>query len=123
TGRGGRKVKRSTELDDLLALPQPAAEWSRVREEAIRANGGANLEAQLRALAANPHKRSDQRLKAIRFLLPEFGELPDQFVTSLARDKVPEIRGQAAFLLGIRRGNDGVGLLIKLLGDADPFVR
>src|SRR4051812_7947911 len=61
--RGSRRVKRSTDLDDLLALPQPAAEWSRVREEAIRAHAGPDLEMQLRSLAANSHKPVEQRVR------------------------------------------------------------
>ena len=122
-GRGSRKIKRSSDLEDLLALPQPAAEWSRVREEAIRTNGGSDLEAQLRTLALSRHKPLEQRLKALRFVLAEFPELPDQFITSLAHDKIPEIRGQAAFLLGIRSREDSVDLLTKLLADNDPFVR
>src|SRR5207302_3314 len=121
--RSSRRIKRSTDLDDLLALPQPAAEWSRVREQAIRAHAGPDLELQLRTLTANTHKPVEQRLKALRFLLPGFSELPEQFVQSLARDKTPQLRGQAAFLLGIRQRPGATPLLLKLLADSDPFVR
>lgn len=111
-------------VQQLLSLPQPAAEWSRLREESIRSTGGSELQTQLQLLAANRRKPLDQRLKAIRFLFASFAELPESFIKVLAGDRTPEIRSQAAHLLGIREPQNGVVPLIeRLLNDSDPFVR
>jgi putative heme-binding domain-containing protein len=118
-----RNSRKADPLQELLSLPQPGAEWSRVREEAIRSHGGADLEMQVRAVAANKGRPLEHRLRAIRLLESNFAALSDEFIELLARDKVPEVRGQAAYLLGIRGKNDSVPLLCKMAGEGDPFVR
>src|SRR4051794_1823504 len=68
-GSKRRRIVPGAMLSQLLSLPRPGAEWSRTREEAIRAAGGPELTVQLRLLAANPAKPIDIRLAALRYLL------------------------------------------------------
>jgi len=111
-------------LDDLLALPQPSSESSRLRREEIREALGKDYEAGLEKIAADPAADLPRRLRATRYLASRFAEIPHEFVVRLAGDGAPEIRGTAAWLLGIQRRKEGATLLAtKFLQDADPFVR
>ncbi|MBI2927811.1 MAG: HEAT repeat domain-containing protein [Verrucomicrobia bacterium] len=142
-------------LVEVLALPQIGSEWSRNREERIRnlmaqemfkRHAGGPLEDRLREVALSRSQAMDKRLRAIRLLAANFAELPQVFVNRLSKDANPEIRAQAAWLLGLRSGrgeipamirrpaygggegarfgrNDEVPSLTALLDDQDPFVR
>ncbi|MCH2183969.1 MAG: HEAT repeat domain-containing protein [Mariniblastus sp.] len=123
----GLAVNRQMSLQQLLSLPQPSAEWSRVHEQQIMAQLGDDATALLQAAATHqrPHEGLSlrQRLRAIRYLATEFGALDNKFLQTIASDELPEIRGQAAWLSGIRGEDTDCQLLINLLADADPFVR
>jgi putative heme-binding domain-containing protein len=110
-------------LDRLISLPQPMAEWSRLEEERIRNQIGATGDQQLQALALDSKEPLAKRLRAVRMVAPAFARLPDDFLASLAQDKCPEIRGQAAWLVSLRLRTDEVPLLLRLSKDKDPFVR
>jgi putative heme-binding domain-containing protein len=120
----GRKGEgRRERLDDLLVLPQPASEWSRLRESALRDALGNDADASIRNAAMDAKRAVQQRLRAIRLLAPHYTELPETLVKRLAKDTSPEIRGQAAWLIGIRMRTDETSTLLKLLVDKDAFVR
>jgi putative heme-binding domain-containing protein len=110
-------------VDTLLDLPQPGSEWCRLREEEIRKALGADCDARLKAAALDPAGDLRRRLRALRLLAPGFAELPQGFLEGLARDRAPEIRGQAAWLSGIRGKGAAASLLLVLIDDEDPFVR
>jgi len=140
-------------LDTLLSLPQPASEWSRLREVALRGALGKDAETLLQKTALNRKQPLQKRLRAIRLLAPEFINLHDTFLQRLAMDISPEIRGQAAWLMGIRhavgrdsvepsnqewaradsrptnnskgggRNQEAFHVLVRLLEDKDAFVR
>ena len=110
-------------LDQLLTLPQPAEEWSRTRESLLRQEIGPELRAGLMRASLDAGRPTASRLRAIRLLAPEFRALPARFLVQLATQSVPEVRGQAAWLLGLRGEAAESNTLVELLSDPDPFVR
>ncbi|MBI4601310.1 MAG: PQQ-binding-like beta-propeller repeat protein [Planctomycetes bacterium] len=110
-------------LAALLALPQPGSEWSRLREEEIRAKLGDRAEPSLRDAALDRSRPLEDRLRAVRLCLPGFSELPEAFVAALAADPAPELRAQAAWILGLRGARGSGSPLERLIDDPDPFVR
>jgi hypothetical protein len=89
-------------VEEVLALPQPASEWSRLREEKIRGTLGAEFESRLQAVALGQSQPLPNRLRAIRLLASDSARLPGDFVKRMARDGSAEVRGQAAWLCGLR---------------------
>jgi putative heme-binding domain-containing protein len=114
------KPKSVSALDELLTLPQPGAEWSRLEAERILARMPANPREHVKAFARVANSPLDRRLAAIRFLASDFEKLT--FVKALAADRKPEIRAQAAWLAGLRGGDD-LEYVRVLLKDKDAFVR
>jgi putative heme-binding domain-containing protein len=110
-------------LEQLLTLPQPGAERTRLQEAAIRNQLGPDTERTLQRATLEPNRPLDRRLRALRLLAPDYARLSPGFVESLAKDSNAELRGQAAWLLGLRGGEEGVKALLRLLRDKDPFVR
>ena len=110
-------------LAALLELPQPASERTRLREALLRDRLGARWSGLLQRVALDDRTPHAQRLRAIRLLGPDFAQLPEEFLRALARQAGAEIRGQAAWLLGIRGGKEAWPPLRQLLRDQDPFVR
>jgi putative heme-binding domain-containing protein len=116
-------ASREALLDELLGLAQPAAEWSRAREERIRAALGGDCGRLLEETALDSKTPLRRRLRALRLLAPEHESLDLVFLERLAGDGAPEVRGQAAWLLGLGGKTEGSPLLGGLLRDADAFVR
>lgn len=110
-------------LQALLELPQPASERTRLREASLRARLGNDSTELLQQAVLEPKRPLAQRLRALRLLSPQFAELSPEFIGTLARDRAPELRGQAAWLLGLRGGEVSSKPLQRLLNDKDPFVR
>lgn len=109
---------------DLLALPQPASEGARLRREEIREALGGEFAAGLERVAGDVDQDLGHRLRALRHLASRFAEIPHEFLATLARDPAPEVRGYAAWLLGLQRRKEGATLLAgPMLRDRDPFVR
>ena len=110
-------------IDDVLALPQPASEWSRLREEEIQRAFGGRFWRTMRRVALDATLPLGQRLRAIRILAPRFNSLPSDFLKGLQADAAVAMRGQAAWLAGIRMREDEMPRLLDLLNDKDAFVR
>ena len=110
-------------LKQLLTLPQPAAEWSHVREQQLRGVMGAKATAQLTRTALDQSQSLRTRLRAIRLLAADFKTVKRSLLKALASDPEAEVRGQAAWLVGIRGVTDETSVAAGLLTDADPFVR
>src|SRR5262249_26350232 len=62
-------------LQALLTLPQPASERTRLREEALRTQLGPDADRALQRAATESKRPLPERLRAIRFLAPNFGAL------------------------------------------------
>lgn len=114
------KGKSVSLLDEFLTLPQPGAEWSRLEAERILARMPANPREHVMAFARVANSPVDRRLSALRFLASDFEKIT--FAKLLAADRKPEIRAQAAWIAGLRGGEDLEHVRV-LLKDEDAFVR
>lgn len=110
-------------MEELLDMPQPLAEWSRVREEAIRGSYGHSMESDLKSVSLNHELALSRRLRAIQLLAREFSRPDEPWLRTLAGDTEPEIRAQAVWLLGLPSSEERLPLLLSLFDDKDPFVR
>lgn len=110
-------------VNAALQMPQAGSEWSRQKIEEIGQRIGANFQDLLMDAATDPKRPLRDRLQAVRLLAAKFQDLPPRFPASLADDPAVELRGQAAWLLGLTAGREAGPVLLKLLDDADPFVR
>ncbi|PYJ95878.1 MAG: hypothetical protein DME23_22475 [Verrucomicrobia bacterium] len=110
-------------IEEVVSLPQPGSEWSRLRQEEIRQAMGGTFWRTMRRVALDSKLPLNKRLRAIRLLGPRFASLPTDFLKALSADASPEIRGQAAWLMGIRMREGEMPLLLNLLTDKDSFVR
>ncbi len=111
-------------IDQLLALPQPASEWSRVREAEILQKLGGPAGGRVEHAVLDRRRATGQRLRALRLVSSGFERLGDGFLALLDSDPAPEVRAQGAWLHGIRGKDAGKsGGLSGLLADVDPFVR
>jgi putative heme-binding domain-containing protein len=114
------KPKAISTLDELLTLPQPASEWSRLESERLFRRMGPSARDQITAYVRIANTPLERRLAAIRLLAPQFKQIA--LTKTFATDRQPEVRAQAAWLAGVRSGDD-LELLRPLLKDEDPFVR
>jgi putative heme-binding domain-containing protein len=114
------KPKSISALDELLTLPQPLSEWSRVESERLLANMGPGGRDQVVAFMRIENTPLDRRLAAIHLMAPKLHRF--DLSRTLAKDRQPEIRAQAAWLAGLRGGDD-LEVVHTLLKDEDPFVR
>ncbi|MDG1890485.1 MAG: HEAT repeat domain-containing protein [Verrucomicrobiota bacterium] len=119
----GEGPEENSPLDAILKLPQPMAEWSRLQEQDLFALDDAKMVRALKTVSLDDTLNLRRRLRAIRLLAPRFRSLPTTFVSTLALDAFPEIRGQAAWLMGLRQQPTERVTRVHLLEDSDPFVR
>ena len=94
-----------------------------MHEESLRRSLGKDAEAPLQKAALDRNRSPTQRLRAIRLVAQEFNDLSESFVKRMAKDSSWEIRGQSAWLIGIRARTDEMPTLRTLLADKDAFVR
>jgi putative heme-binding domain-containing protein len=114
------KPKSVSPLDETVALPQPAAEWSRLESEVLLARMGRAARDHVTAFTRLANSPLDHRLAAIRLLAADYEKLT--LTKIFAADRKPEIRAQAAWLAGLRGGDD-LEFIKPLLRDEDAFVR
>ena len=110
-------------LEILLALPQPTAEWSRVERELLHDRIGGEYLPRLASIATDGQAAVDRRLRAFRYLAPHFASLDGEVVDRLVSDLDLKMRGQAAWLVGVRQRADEVFHLLRLMEDPSRFVR
>ncbi|MEW6158215.1 MAG: HEAT repeat domain-containing protein [Verrucomicrobiota bacterium] len=122
-GRSPLSQKKSEWLEELLYLPQSMSEWSRIREEQIRSKYGNELRAKLQEIVLDGDLPLRERLRAVQLIASDHAILDDAWLRKMAKDKQAEIRGQTAWLLGLREGEASLSTLLLLFDDADPFVR
>jgi len=109
-------------LDEMLAQPQPSAAWARARIRSLR-KAIPDADAALRDIVMAEDRPARQRLTALRLLSADLETMTGDFLQKLAAAKPAELRGQAAWLMGIRQNKNAAATLLKLLGDDDAFVR
>ena len=109
-------------LDELLNLPQKSSEWSRLRQIKIQEQAPFDINTALKKASLNQELPSRSRLSAIRLLSENFEGLPFNYIQKLANSTDEEVRGQAAWLIGIRDKSEHE-VILKLLNDSEPFVR
>ncbi len=106
-------------LDEVLTLPQPSSEWSRLREESINGLMGEQFGVRVQNFLLDASQPVGERLRAIRLLATDSARLPRNFASRLVEDPSPEVRGQTAWLLKLR----GAPVSVRFARDSDPFVR
>ena len=115
--------KSAAPLETLLALPQPASEWSRLAEEELKSKIGQDWRKELEAVVLSQDAPVRDRLRALRFLSEDFAALSSEFVSTLSQDANAELRAQAVWLLGLRGGAEARVRIPLRLTDRDAFVR
>jgi putative heme-binding domain-containing protein len=110
-------------LGELLTLPQPASEHTRLREEQLKSALGADWLEGLQNFAKDETNPLRRRLCALQLVAPQFATLPRDSVERYAKDRAWELRSWAAWLVGIRGRDAELPAVIKLLDDEDAFVR
>ena len=110
-------------VEAILTLPQPMAEWSRVAQKGMLDGHGEQLSQALNVWIQDPAKPLRQRLRALRLRAPVFRDLKSSLIEGLTQDPKPEMRGQAAWLVGLRQRAEEVSWIVGLLEDPDSFVR
>jgi len=120
--RAENRSINSNLLDELLDLPQKSSEWSRLRQIKIKQQAPFDINEALKNASLNEALASRSRLSAIRLLSKNFETLPYNYIKELANSTDDEVRGQAAWLIGIR-GKSEHEIILKLLNDKKPFVR
>src|SRR5690606_24812726 len=107
----------------LLSIPQPQSERGRLRRESLRVRIDADWEPSLLERALDPAASLDRRSRAVRFLASGFERLATESMRRLASADRAEIRGQAAWLIGLRQLASEVDMLLELSRDDDALVR
>lgn len=116
-----KRASNGSLLSRLLESPQPMSEWGRMAEERFLGQD-TDLHRRVQLAVLDSKRPLAQRLRAVRVVAPGFKKLHGGFLREMAEDPEPEIRGQAAWLLGIRQNKEDAGLALQLLEDEDPFV-
>ena len=99
------------------------SEWTRLQEVRGFELAKFDLAQELKEYVFSEKNPLRYRLRAFRLLASSFAELPTGFVKKLAGCAEPKLRGQAAWLIGIRGQKAEQSFLVDLLSDPDPFVR
>ncbi len=109
-------------LKQIVRLPQPGSEYTRVLQDELLASLP-DAERAMRDAVLDGDLPLRDRLRALRIVAPQFAKLPVDWLKALAGDTSAELRGQAAWLYGLRRKADEISAVLTLVDDKDPFVR
>jgi putative heme-binding domain-containing protein len=105
---------------ELIDVPQPLAAWSRAQwVEKLLAPGAADG---LRAVAEDPDQPAARRVKALTMLHHRPDGVPARTALKLVKDRSPEVRAHAVWILGIEDIPDARAALVGALDDKDEFV-
>ena len=110
-------------IRQALEQPQLQSDWARARIAAVRRNLGDQWQSELEKILTDGNNTAKDRLRAIE-LLTYFGPPPSvALLSELATDKDPAMRARVARLIGNRMNKELSEPLVKMLDDADPWVR
>lgn len=110
-------------IDGALAQPMPRSAWGNARLRATKESiGEAAWTEGLQNAARDTTRPAELRVRALE-LLQVLGPAPSPtLLGGLARDKSPEVRAFAAYLLGTHPLDSSREPLLNLLLDKDPMV-
>ncbi|MCA9248714.1 MAG: HEAT repeat domain-containing protein, partial [Planctomycetales bacterium] len=112
-----------TGINAALRQPQLDSAWARQAVAKIKQELGPQWAAQLNAVAKNPQRGYDERLRALE-LMQLTGPFPTTtLLLELVRDENELVRKKAAYLMGIHSNEIVARKLIELLHDPYPAVR
>src|SRR5262249_61451660 len=102
---------------------QPLAAWSRAKWEPTLAARG--IDRALAAAAGSPARPVRERVRALDFLQARPGGATREVLLPLLKDREPEVRAHAAWLLGSANAarSEVRAVLIGALKDRDALVR
>jgi putative membrane-bound dehydrogenase-like protein len=108
-------------IDDALRMPQPSAAWAREACAQIKDRAEDEWATELdRVLSTGT---ASEKIRALA-LLTQLGPSPKTgTLAGLARDRDPNLRAFAAWLLGDRDGPKGEAALTAMLSDKSPLVQ
>jgi putative membrane-bound dehydrogenase-like protein len=106
----------------VLDQPMPRSAWGKKALREAKAAMGNAWESELTKAARDRKNSPELRLRALE-ALQVLGPQPDEsLLTKLAKDKSPEVRATAVYLLGTFPHDDVRKPLVKALGDKDALV-
>ncbi len=108
---------------DLVARqPMPRSAWGKEAIYTEKTEMGAAWTADMKAALEDTKRPGDERARILE-ALQIFGPQPDrEALIKLARDKDPNVRAAAVFLLGTFRLDQVEGILTHALADSDPVT-
>ena len=109
-----------TEVEAVLAAPQPFEAWSRANWEPLaRAVGAVAFQDLLLEGTASVAFR----LRAIEVLVDVFGGLLPEITWATANDESPVVRARTAWAYAVKPGENFFPVINRLLGDVSPLVQ
>ena len=114
---------RAELIEHVLDFPQPQSEWTRLRIKEVKKEIGFSWRPALQQYALDETRPLNKRLRAIRFISPEYRRISGSFFVRLAKSASDEIRAQAAWLTGLQGAAYHPQVLHPLLEDSSAFVR
>jgi len=106
-----------------IRQPQLDSAWSRQAIATIQQQLGDDWDKQLVGIAENVKNLPDDRARALD-MMQLFGPFPTtELLAKLGKDRSPEVRGKATYLMGLHVDDISEAALITMLGDSDATVR
>ncbi|HEX3655864.1 MAG TPA: HEAT repeat domain-containing protein [Pirellulales bacterium] len=113
----------NTPIERALHQPQPTSAWGRQRLALLQQKIGDQWSATLNEAASDAALEASERCRALD-LLQLYGPTPRSgMLIDLLSDSQADVRGKAAYLLGIHSDQTAGEPLARLLGDSEPAVR
>ncbi len=114
---------RDRVIKQVLQLPQPQSEWTRLQILEAKKQLRFSWRPALQRYVLNEGIPLEDRLRALRLLSPEYKRISGSFYLRLAKSPHEELRAQAAWITGLQRARYAPQILYPLLEDSSAFVR
>jgi putative heme-binding domain-containing protein len=110
-------------IQQALRQPQLNSAHARQKVAAVKQKLGKAWDTELPRIAANAANKSIERCRALD-LMQLYGPFPsDELLAKLGGDIDAEVRGRAAFLMGLHPSDATHGRLVEMLADRNPQVQ
>lgn len=117
------RPEASTPLDRVLTMIQPRAAYSRELARQVKAEMGGDWGPRLSAVVRDAQQPVERRVRALELLQVYGPEPSEELLESIHADRSWEIRGAAAYYLGMKNSDSARRRLVALTKDADTFVQ